>query len=199
MSNLQEKVKMFTPEYVLDIRRGKYSRTGAATKILQECGIGSFPVNVWEVARKMNFEVLEASFKENNVSGMMIDALEVPTRLKEFGCKRAIILNRDESKNMQSFTIAHELGHFVFDCNEETSYFDARYTKNKEKLSEEEIIQKKNEDKIDEFAAMLLMPEIMFVEYINNSPNRYDREILKKEMQSKFVNEDDLDVMLDSL
>ena len=129
------KTKMYTPEYILDIRNGKYSETGAVAKILQECGINNFPINVWEIARILNFQVLEATFKDNAVSGMMVDALTVPPILNEFNCKRAIILKRNESKNMQSFTIAHELGHFAYDCNEETNYFDARHIKDKKILT----------------------------------------------------------------
>lgn len=199
-NNLQEKTKMFTPEYILDIRKGKYSKTGAVARILQECGINSFPINVWEIARKLNFEVFDATFKESNVSGMMIDALTIPPMLEKFGCKRAIVLNRNERKSMQSFTVAHELGHFVFHCDEETNYFDARHTKNKEKLTDEEKIQKQKEDQIDEFAAMLLMPETMFVEFINNSPNRQNRELLKKEMAKVcMVEEDAVDKRFDEL
>jgi len=35
---------------------------------------------------------------------------------------------------------------------------------------------------MDEFAAKLLMPEILFREYINNSPNRNNKEILTREL-----------------
>ncbi len=174
--------KMYTPEYILDIRNGKYSKSGAVAKILQENGIKEFPVNVWEIARNLNFEVFDATFERDNISGMMIDALEVPPMLTKFDCKRAIILNRKEPKNVQSFTVAHELGHFVFDCNEESNYFDALHTKDRKNLSKEELSQKEKEDQIDEFAAMLLMPEIMFLQYINKSPNRYNRNALKQEM-----------------
>lgn len=192
--------KMNTPGYILDIRQGKYSKTGAVTKILQECGISEFPVNVWEIARKLNFEVFDATFKQANVSGMMIDALEVPPVLSKFNCKRAIILNRNESKNIQSFTVAHELGHFVYDCNEESNYYDALHTKNKPILSEDERKQKEKEDQIDEFAAMLLMPETMFLQYINKSPNRYDRDALRAEMAKVcMVEENAVDIRFDEL
>lgn len=138
------------PEYILDIRNGKYSKSGAVAKILNENGIKEFPVNVWEIARNLNFEVFDATFEKDNISGMMIDALEVPPMLAKFDCKRAIILNRKEPKNVQSFTVAHELGHFVFDCNEESNYFDALHTKDRKNLSKEELSQKEKEDQIDE-------------------------------------------------
>lgn len=192
--------KMHTPEYVLDIRNGKYSKTGAVAKILQECGIQEFPINVWDIARNLNFEVLEASFKNNNTSGMLIDALEVPPMLKRFHCKRAIILNKKEPKNIQSFTVAHELGHFVYDCNEETNYYDALHTKYKKSLTKAEEEQKRKEDQIDEFAAMLLMPETMFIQYISNSPNRYNRVELRKEMSKVcMVEEVAIDKRFDEL
>lgn len=195
-----EKSKMFTPEYIIDIRNGKYSRTGAVTKILRECGVNEFPVNVWEIARMLNFEVFDATFTQDNISGMMIDALEVPPMLERFHCKRAIILNKKEPKNIQSFTVAHELGHFAYDCNEETNYYDALHTKGKESLTEEEKLAKAKEDEIDEFAAMLLMPGTMFLEYINKSSNRYDRNALRAEMAKVcMVEEDAVDKRFDEL
>ena len=177
--------KVFTPEYILEIREGNYTKDEATTKILHECGQTRFPINPWQIARKLNFKVLEASFRNKSISGMMIDALEVPDVLKPFGSKRAIILNKDESKQMQSFKIEHELAHFVYDCNEQSNCFDAYHVsrdKGEHELNEGEQEEKKREDDMDEFAAKLLMPEILFREYINNSPNRNNKEILTREL-----------------
>lgn len=178
-------MKVPTPEYILDIRAGKYSKSGAAKKILEECGQSEFPINVWQIARELDFKVLEAKFQNNNISGMLIDALEVPQILKKFDCKRAIILNQNEQKNVQSFTIAHELAHFVYDCNENENCFDAYHIsreKEEDHLNIEEKKKKENEDRMDEFAAMLLMPEIQFREFINSSPNRWNKRMLEKEV-----------------
>lgn len=200
MLDVNEKGKMKTPQYVLDIREGKYSKTGAVNEILHECGISEFPINAWEIARNLNFEVFDATFKKDNISGMLVDALEVPPMLEQFGCKRAIILNRNEPKNVQSFTVAHELGHFMYDCNEETNYYNAFHTKNKKRLTPKEEERKEQEDKIDEFAAMLLMPETMFLQYINKSDNRYDRSALKSEMAKVcMVTEEAVDKRFDEL
>lgn len=179
-----ESKKMATPEYVYDIRNGKYTLDGAIHKILNECNIKSLPVNPWFIAKTFNFEIFNADFKEQNISGMMIDAISVPSALKAYKCKRAIILNRKESVKTKAFTIAHELAHFIFDCNEKGNCFDAYHiTKEKQDtLSDEELEKKNIEDQRDKFAASLLMPENLFVEYINNSLNRFDRGKLKKEM-----------------
>lgn len=184
-NNINKKEKMNTPQYIRDIRNNLYSKEGAITKLLQEAGIESFPINVWSIARNLNFEVLEATFKNDNTSGMMIDALEVPRILEKFGCRRAIILNKNEKKSMQSFTIAHELGHFIFDCNDEENCFDAYHISREKQVGEltkEEQRKKDKEDQIDEFAAMLLMPETMFREFIVKSKNRYNRKKLMEEM-----------------
>lgn len=165
-------MKVPTPKYILDIRAGKYSKLRAAKKILEECGQSKFPINVWQIARELDFKVFEAKFQNNNISGMLIDALEVPQVLKKFNCKRAIILNKNDQKNVQSFTIAHALGRFVYECNENENCFDAYH------ISREN----ENEDRMDEFAAMLLMPEIQFREFINSSPYRWDKKMLEKEM-----------------
>ena len=177
--------KMQTPDYILDIRKGKYSKEGAVSAILRECNITKFPINVWNIARKLNFRVLEATFRDKNTSGMMIDADEVPEILKDFGCKRAIILNRNEEKNIQSFTIAHELAHFAYDCNESINCFDAYHISRErdgEELTAEERADKEKEDERDRFAAMLLMPEEMFRTYVNSSKNRNNRSQLAKEL-----------------
>lgn len=186
--------KMQTPQYVLDIREGKYTKAGAVDAILKECGIKKFPVNVWNIARVLNFTVLEATFKKKNISGMMIDALEVPETLKKFECKRAIILNRNEEKNKQSFTIAHELGHFIYDCDENVNCFDAYHiskAKNGKDLTEEEKKQKEKEDSMDEFAAMLLMPEVMFRDYVSSSSNRNNRKLLAEEVSKVCMVEEE--------
>lgn len=185
MKESNERVKMATPDYVLDIRKGLYSFSGGIAKILKESNIKSFPINVWDIARKLNFEVLEATFKNEHTSGMMIDALEVPNVLKPFNCKRAIILNKQEKKSMQSFTIAHELGHFIFHCNENENCFDAYHiSREKDEINytNAEIVQKEKEDEMDKFAAALLMPESMFMDFISKSPNRHDKVKLTKEM-----------------
>lgn len=88
----------------------------------------------------------------------------------------------------------------MFDCNEESNYYDAFHTKNKQELTSEEKVQKEKEDEIDEFAAMLLMPETMFLEYIGKSPNRYDRDALKAEMSKVcLVEETAVDKRFDEL
>lgn len=177
--------KMSTPEYILDIRNGKYLKEAAIYKILSECHIDSFPINVWEIARILNFEVLEANFKDDHTSGILIDATTVPKVLEKFGTKRAIILNKKEPKNVQSFTIAHELGHFIYEANEKDNLFSAHHickAKQKNKFNLNERKKKNNEDQMDEFAAMLLMPEKMFKNYIRMSNNRYDKMQLAEEM-----------------
>lgn len=180
-----EQEKMQTPAYILDIRNGKYSKTGAIAKLLKECGIRRFPVNPWRIARTLNFEVFETTFKNANISGMMIDAHTVPPILEKFNCKRAIIVNKSEPRNIQSFTIAHELGHFLYDCNDDENWFDAYHISKEKKdgpLSEKEQEEKKIEDMRDEFAAMLLMPESLFRDYVDSSENRDNKKALASEL-----------------
>lgn len=174
----KKKEKMNTPEYVLDIRKGKYTPEGAVTKIFKECGIKQLPINVWDIARKLNFEVFEAGFNDNNTLGMMVDTFEVPVMLEKFDCKRAIILNKNDKKNVQSFTIAHELACFLYDCTEQDNCYD---TYSIDHGQEEQQIRVK-EDPWARFAELLLMPEILIREYISSSSNRWNKKSLIQEL-----------------
>ena len=174
-------VKMATPDYVQDIRRRRYTADGAVMKILKECGMKlEPPINVWAIARQLNFEVFEAGFKDAKVSGMMIDSKKV---VKMLGCKRAIVLNREENKERQAFTVAHELAHFVLHCNDRTDFFEA-YHWGKEKRS-------LTEDEADKFAAMLLMPTNTFSDVYQQLRNKYDTTELIRAMSKIFMVEDE--------
>lgn len=183
-------VKMATPDYVQDIRRRRYTADGAVMKILKECGMKlEPPINVWAIARQLNFEVFEAGFKDAKVSGMMIDSKKV---VKMLGCKRAIVLNREENKERQAFTVAHELAHFVLHCNDRTDFFEAyHWGKEKRSLTEEEKQKKKLEDEADKFAAMLLMPTNTFSDVYQQLRNKYDTTELIRAMSKIFMVEDE--------
>lgn len=175
--------KVFTPEYILEIREGNYTKDEATTKILHECGQTRFPINPWQIARKLNFKVLEASFRNKSISGMMIDALEVPDVLKPFGSKRAIILNKDESKQMQSFTIAHELAHFVYDCNEQSNCFDA-YHVSRDK-GEHELNEGEQEEKNGKTIWTNLLQSFLCLKYCSENISI----ILRTETTKKYLQE----------
>lgn len=72
-----------------------------AKRILEENFITEPPVLAYELAENYGLKVTVAEFDDENVSGML-DISE-----------RKIIVNRKESIARHSFTIAHELGHWI--------------------------------------------------------------------------------------
>lgn len=184
--------KEITEQYILDARskfqNDKYDVQKIVQYIIENLDIHEIPVNVWQIARDLGLEVLEANFKNKNVSGSIIVTEKIPDLLKSFNTNKAIILNRDEDSKVQAFTVAHELGHYVMDISGETSFFE-NYHISKEKkkfLTEKERQRKLIEDRADKFAAMLLMPEKEFIEYYENSIMKNTKEIYE-EMANKFM------------
>lgn len=109
--------KEITEQYILDARskfqNDKYDVQKIVQYIIENLDIHEIPVNVWQIARDLGLEVLEANFKNKNVSGSIIVTEKIPDLLKSFNTNKAIILNRDEDSKVQAFTVAHELGHYV--------------------------------------------------------------------------------------
>lgn len=63
------------------------------------------PVPVVKIANQFGLQVVEYKFKKASISGMLIDDYEDG----EWG----IVINENEPRQRQRFTIAHELGHFL--------------------------------------------------------------------------------------
>ena len=178
-------------EYVLSLRDRFQSNEidvkTAAEEMVSGLNIDKIPVNVWEISRMLGLEVLEANFKKKNVSGSIIVSKEVPDILKKFHTNKAIILNKAESSDIQAFTIAHELGHYVMDITDEQQFFENYHiSREKEILDIKGQEFKMREDRADKFAAILLMPEEHFIDYYNNSVNKNTDDIYR-EMANKFM------------
>ncbi|AIR81881.1 ImmA/IrrE family metallo-endopeptidase [Staphylococcus epidermidis] len=62
-----------------------------------------------------------------------------------------IFINKNHSENRQRFTIAHEIGHYLFKHNDNIKYRQEKYKYNEKELKEERIA--------NDFSANLLMPE----------------------------------------
>jgi Zn-dependent peptidase ImmA (M78 family) len=78
--------------------------------------------------------------------------------------KYEIYVNMNHTKQRQRFSVAHELGHFVFHKDELLKYG---------KISRQYVnsLNPEEEKKADDFAANLLMPKEMVEEYINKKYN----------------------------
>lgn len=184
-AEIEVKEKLAVPDFIREIRKGRYSLDMAIAEILNYCQIKTIPVNVWAIARTFGFDVFEAKFINENrtVSGLMFDAME-ELRVGNEKARRAIVLNKKCSKEIQAFTIAHEIGHFALHCSEETDFYEAVHIAKdkKEDLTEKEKEEKKFEDAADAFAAALLMPAQRF-----------------KDMYESFIATRDLDETITAL
>lgn len=156
-----EKTKMHTPGYIYDIRAGKYLVDNAIDKILKECNIDAYPIDVIQIAQKLNFKVYSTKFSSNDIFGVMYDGT-IPFNGEPHD-KRFIAVNADDSPEKKLFTIAHELGHFIQHCNDNNNFYE-RY---RSKENNPDYVQKKKfEDQADFFATNILLPGTILRKYI---------------------------------
>ena len=100
--------------------------------------------------------------------------------IEKYNTDKILIINKMDSAKHQRFTIAHELGHYIFDFNEmkEYKYYDFYRT--------EDIYINDVERRASRFAAALLMPKDTFIERYNiiENKNYYEKiNILSDEFQ----------------
>lgn len=128
-----------------------------ANKILKAYYIEKMPVPIVQLAKKLCFSVFQQEFDKDNISGII--AID-PELREKFGNDKIITVNTKDNLGHQRFTIAHELAHYLFDFDENSStqYYNAYDTTG----SDNEI-----EERANFFAANLLMPRDEFVEKYN--------------------------------
>lgn len=117
----------------------------AASKLLREQSALKTPINAIRLAKALGYEVYQASFKDNAISG----GVNLKTG-------RKIYLYRNDSPTRQRFTLAHELGHCIMHREYYRNGILERIDmfRNPENHSQEEV-------EANAFAANLLMPEQM--------------------------------------
>ncbi len=171
--------KLQVPEYVKEIRNNL--RNGgfiedAINMILSENGIKQLPINAFDIARKLGFVIKVVSFRDDSISGILWDGAE-PFPALGAAYQRVILLNGNESAERQLFTVAHEIGHFMLHCNDDTNFYE-RYITNKCKDETIPDEQKDMEDKADFFAANLLLPTEILLRYIQTNGLNSTTEII---------------------
>lgn len=99
---------------------------------------------------------------QESISGVIYSG---GTTRKIYGTDNVILVDKAAPEKHQRFVIAHEIGHYLFDCITNAKYNDDRilfaetYPK-KDHDSEKEL-------KADRFAAELLMPSDLFIKQYN--------------------------------
>ncbi len=133
--------------------------------ILQELG-NKFPRNIVEICNKMGIEVQETEQFPANVSGLIYKKDE----------KYTILVNAFHTIGRKSFTIAHELGHyikhkkFLDECSEMVSYIKSKDDNSVvPTLTRCEEHYDKYETEANSFAADVLMPQDEFLKVCNNA------------------------------
>lgn len=180
--------KLNVPDYVKEIKNGTYTIDTAIKRILDENSITSPPVNVFKIARNMNFDLFSMEFKDNDIKGIMVDSKET---YSPFNSKRFIVLNKKDYNTRQLFTMGHEIGHFILHCNDEINFYE-RYTDNKHCHGNSK--NEKIEKQADFFSASLLMPSAWVDDFILKlkvkNPNIERNKIISIMSNYFFVSEE---------
>lgn len=129
-----------------------------------------------EIADDLGIKIAYIDVDDNDFSGAI---------LKIEDGTIALFVNKNDSKNRQLFTIAHELGHFFMHTDDVlrkgiVSYRDASvYTKYNE-------AERKREEEANHFAAEILMPKKIFIEFYNEYSFMNITDLVSK--MAKFFN-----------
>lgn len=135
---------------------------GAAERIHAVKSTGT-PVKIIELCKNMGFSVFQQDLPKQICGYIAIDG-----ELKErFETDRIITVNMNESNKRRRFTVAHELGHFLFDFDPNSIQFYNAFEHDHDES------QAPNEDLANRFAAELLMPADKFKKEYNRLYRKY--------------------------
>lgn len=180
--------KLSVPQYVKEIKSGTCTIDNAIKIILLENHITTPPINVFKIARSMNFDLFSVSFEDDDIKGIMVDS---DKKYKPFNSQRFIVINKNDYNTRQLFTVGHEIGHFILHCNNKVNFYE-RYTENKNCKGDTE--KEQIEKQADFFSASLLMPSSWVDDFIlklkKNSPNINDNSIITLLSQYFLVSEE---------
>lgn len=125
-------------------------------KIIKYNGRRTSAVPVVDIAKSMGFFVNITDDLPNNDSGFII----ISPELKEhFSSNKGIVVSDKVKYGKARFVIAHEIGHYLFDFNEQAQpQFSHIFTEHYNKESQDDP----DELRVNEFAACLLMPKSNF-------------------------------------
>ncbi|WP_328828478.1 MULTISPECIES: ImmA/IrrE family metallo-endopeptidase [unclassified Streptomyces] len=119
----------------------------AADRLLAEAGEILPPVNVERLAAQLGVVVSRSSFKDGDVSGMLV---------RQDGQSPVVGVNDSHSSHRQRFTIAHELGHFLLHPGREVVLDRPVRVNLRDKTSS--MATDREEIEANAFAASVLMP-----------------------------------------
>lgn len=134
----------------------------AAQKIHSVKAVG-IPVKIIEICKNMGFSVFQQDLPKNTCGYIAIDG-----ELKErFGTDRIISVNEHETNKRRRFTVAHELGHYLFDFDPNNIQFYNAFER--DHVGE----ASPRENLANRFAAELLMPADAFKKAYRKSLSKH--------------------------
>jgi Zn-dependent peptidase ImmA (M78 family) len=146
--------------------RNRYSKAmdQTTTQLLRELNLLSVPVDVESVAEKLGARVVYGDLEED-MSGFLLREKGVVT----------IAVNKLHHPNRQRFTIAHECGHLHLHSDQgDRLWVDKAYSTVYYRDATSSTGDKLAEIQANQFAAGLLMPEILLKEYIGQDLSDVD-------------------------
>ena len=158
------------------------------SEILLNNDMYKVPVDVIKIANTNDIKVYEGDL-DKKISGAI--------RYKKEENKYEILVNKNDSKTRQRFTIAHELGHYFLHqdyLKSEEIHVDIMYraVENKDEDKEE----KEREKQVDYFAGALLMNRTLLEKlYKENNSIQYLADIFKVSVSAMTVRLDILGLL----
>lgn len=156
------------------------------SEILLNNDMYKIPVDVIKIANANDIKVYEGNL-DKKISGAI--------RYKKEECKFEILVNKNDVKTRQRFTIAHELGHFFLHkdfLESEELHVDIMYRAAEKETDEE----KEREREVDYFAGALLMNRTL-LEKMHNENNSIQElaDIFNVSISAMTVRLDVLDLL----
>lgn len=136
------------------------------------------PVDVFEVANSLGFDVRGAEFKEPLEGLLLVD--ENVERIKGFHTNKVIAYNCQKNIYMKKFIVAHELAHYINAKSEKSDKKIVLAAREHEGQYSENVY----EQKMDYMAASILMPREDLVKNFGNKSK--DRAELTKLVTSRY-------------
>lgn len=139
----------------------------AAAQKIHSAKDSGIPVKIIEICNNMGFSIFQQELPKSICGYIAIDG-ELKDR---FDTDRIISVNRNESNKRRRFTVAHELGHFLFDFDPNKIQFYNAFERDHNESEEDE---EDNEKLANRFAAELLMPTDKFEKEYTRIFNKYN-------------------------
>ena len=138
-------------------------------KIISDLNSKEFPIPIVKIMRELDFYVGMQELDDNLSGYIVIDKnLE-----KKFHKDKLVCVNSKDTLGHQRFTIAHELAHYIFDFNPESSevFYSAYMTDHADEIDEK---------RANKFAANLLMPKEEFENMYNKFCKENESDLIEK-------------------